>query len=736
MNSYKNVFSCLSALAFVGALGVAQSPVSAVPVTATTGMHTGHGLRVDGEGLLGCGNDYIARFDANGACFTPVLGRDALPVAPLQLALQSIQRGATTLACDLHDAPAIAGDTVVYDRSPQVRERYELRDAGMEQSFVFDALPGRGDLVVRCRLGGLGELAVPAADGGLDFVRDGQRLVHMGTVTGIDSNGARARGAIRRLGDCVELSLPASFVDRAAFPLVLDPFVSSVLPVTATPHYDSAPHVVWHAQEQRWLCVFERSVSSAQTDIMIRSLGPNGLPGALVPVASVAGTLSRAPRIAYHTGSNRCLVVYEQGTSEFTFHTIEGAVVDGNVATIAPFQVAGTSSGNCATPDLSGDPTGAGQGVIAYALRSAPGGIRLRSYTLGATGVPTLGGQVLVSNQATAARPRVSKSAAVRLAVTFEAKPNVYYDAFVQAVSRTGVLQGSTVTLMNPSGPDLRRPDIDGDGNEFLMTCESQRGVGDRDIRITQWNWFGSNFNLPTASADVAATVGQDESNPTVALLGAKYAVAWEQATGFLSSIVQIRSYSRSGCLTCGTQVAVPFPGLQRQPALASSFASGASDGLAMLLFTQASVPFPPEGDIYGCQWSTHTPVTPTVLSPGCGSVMTLSLVGTPGLGNTTFGFALSTTDPQATLAAFLFGIGLSTPRLPCGTCLIVNAVSTNLAVLAGGAASYQLPLPCDQSLIGLPMQAQAATIGSFQNVCPSLNTLSVSPALGFSVVE
>ena len=155
-----------------------------------------------------------------------------------------------------------------------------------------------------------------------------------------------------------------------------------------------------------------------------------------------------------------------------------------------------------------------------------------------------------------------------------------------------------------------------------------------------------------------------------------------------------------------------------------------------MLLFTQASVPFPPEGDIYGCQWSTHTPVSPTVLSPGCGSGMTLSLVGTPGLGNATFGFSLSTTDPQATLSAFLFGIGLSTPRLPCGTCLILNAVSTNLAVLTGGAASYPLPLPCNLSLIGSQIQAQAATIGSVQNVCPSLNTLSVSPALGFAVVE
>jgi len=69
--------------------------------------------------------------------------------------------------------------------------------------------------------------------------------VHMGTVTGIDHRGVRARGTIRRDGDCVELSLPASFVDRAAFPLVLDPFVSNALPISATAQYDSASHVAW-----------------------------------------------------------------------------------------------------------------------------------------------------------------------------------------------------------------------------------------------------------------------------------------------------------------------------------------------------------------------------------------------------------------------------------------------------------------------------------------------------------
>jgi hypothetical protein len=737
MHSTKNLFPGLSALALVCALPPAQSPVLAAPTArteATPVFGTGHGLREDGAGLLGCGSDYLVRFDRGGAHFTPVLGQAAPAVAPLQLTLQSIHHGAAALPCDLDDAPARAGDVAVYDRSPTIRERYELRDRGVEQSFVFDALPGRGELVVRCRLGGLGGLAVPAPDGGLDFVRDGQRLVHMGTVTGIDARGERARGGVRLDGDVVELSLPASFVDRAALPLVLDPFLGNTATVAASGQHDSAPHVAWHGQLQRWMCVFERTISNAQTDVMVTSWSRSGGGSLTYAVASVAGSFSRSPRIAYHAGSSRCLVVYQQGTSEFALNTIEGAVVDGLGSTITPFPVVGNGAGSCEAPDLSGDPTGAGQGVVAFELRGA--GLRLHPYTLAATGVPAIGTQVTLSAHPTAVRPRVAKSAGGMLAITYGQRPGNYYFAYLRAVSRTGALLGNPTAIGNPGGPDLLHPDLDGDGTDFLMALEYQRAAGDRDVSVAQWRWNGSAWGAPVATAAVSQWIGTDERQPTVALLGSKYAVAWEQSTGFLTSVVQCRNFSRDGCFTCGAEASMPIAGSVGQPAIAGSFAGGGTDGLAMLLVTSMASVFPPSGDVTGREWGAHAPVAPTVLSAGCGHPMTMSLVGAPGIGNTSFGFSLTTADPQAALGAFLLGIGLSTPRLPCGTCLIVNPVATNLAVLSAGAASYPLPLPCDQSLIGLPIQAQGAVVGSVQNVCPSLNTLSVSSALGFTVGE
>jgi hypothetical protein len=349
--------------------------------------------------------------------------------------------------------------------------------------------------------------------------------------------------------------------------------------------------------------------------------------------------------------------------------------------------------------------------------------------------VPTIGIERMLTGDATAKRPRVAKSSPTAIAVTYEQKPGNYSFVYVQAVSGLGNLLGSPAAIGNLDGPDLHQPDIDGDGTSFMMVFEYQRALGDRDVSVAQWNWNGT-WGAPVATAAVGQMIGTDESAPTIALLGPKYAIAWQQTIGFLSSIVQCRNFSRTGCIECGAQVTVPLSGSMAQPALASTYASGASDNMALLGVTAAAQLFPPSGDVYGCQWNAYTPVTPTVLSAGCGHPTTLSLVGAPGIGNATFRFSLSTTDAQAALGAFVLGIGLSTPLLPCGTCLIVNPVATNLSVLSGGTASYPLALPCNQALIGFPIQAQAATIGSVQNVCPALNTLSLSQAIAFSIAE
>ena len=97
---------------------------------------------------------------------------------------------------------------------------------------MLDALPpGSGDLVVRGRI--VTDLACATPDVKVDSlafeVPGAPHLggIAIGEVTGIDAAGERAAGWMRCDGDTLDLVLPASFVDGARLPLVLDPLIST-----------------------------------------------------------------------------------------------------------------------------------------------------------------------------------------------------------------------------------------------------------------------------------------------------------------------------------------------------------------------------------------------------------------------------------------------------------------------------------------------------------------------------
>ena len=734
MNSQR-FFSLLLAPALgsvVGFLG-AQAPNDA-PSLAT--LTRGHGLQTTAEGLLGTGTDYVVRFDQNGMHFVPVLGERAA-CAPLQLQLAAIRRGTLPLPCDANDAPSAAADVAVYDRSPSITERFTLHDRGVEQSFVFTALPGRGDLVVRCRLDGLGDHAVPARDGGLDFVRDGERLVHMGGVTGIDANGVRTTGAVRLDGEFVELSLPASFVDHAALPLVLDPFVGSTVSLATGATVDRNPHVAYESAAQRWQFVWERVVSNTQIDLVRRTWSPVGGLGSLQTMVAGLNQLNQKPRVAYHTGVARSLVVFEQRTTPLGVASLNGCVINADLTIGTPFTIGQVAIGSYEDPDVSGDPTGAGQGLVVYRLDGVTQGIRCRTYTLGATGNPVIGGQVTVSSTATAVRPRISKSAGTMLAIAYEQKPNAFSGAFVQAISRTGTLLGIAAGVLNLSGPDVRRPDIDGDGTRFLMVAEFQASATDRDVSAIEWLWNGTSFGAPVSQGPVANTLGGDESAPTVAFLGQKYAVAWQRSFGFLSGSVQCRSISPTGCLACGPTMTIPISGTNTfQPAIGGDIAGGGNGTSAMLACIATATTVPPSTDVVAMQWNTNNNPPTTTLASGCGFPTTLQVLGASSIGNTNYGFRVQTTDPAGVIGLFTFGFSLFDPLLPCGTCMLVNPAVLDAQLLTAGQATFPLPLPCNLAFLGVQLQVQGSVLGSAQNVCPLLNTLSSSAPIGVTIAD
>jgi hypothetical protein len=178
---------------------------------------------VEAEGrILGIGPGYRAWFDAEGVEFG--MGGGGAPL--LTWRLQSIARDRDVGALIAPATPVIDGTSVVYRRGT-FTERYDIREDGLAQSFLFDQLPaGTGDLVVRLAIDtSLVPSDSPQPTDQVLFYDAGIGGVSIAGVTGIDARGRGRPGSMRLDGEQLELRLPGALVDQATLPLLLDPLI-------------------------------------------------------------------------------------------------------------------------------------------------------------------------------------------------------------------------------------------------------------------------------------------------------------------------------------------------------------------------------------------------------------------------------------------------------------------------------------------------------------------------------
>ena len=180
-------------------------------------------------GLWAYGRDYKVSFH-DGFAFYPFVG-PKLPHQPFQWRTVSVRAGEhELLAADRGAVPRADGFWCSYDLGP-VTERYEVRDEGVEQSFVVRERPPAGDLVVT------GEVTTPlrlpataANHGPLSLcLPDGTPVVGYGAAFAIDARGVKTPITTATEGNRIVLRVAAEVVAGATFPLVIDPLVGSTL---------------------------------------------------------------------------------------------------------------------------------------------------------------------------------------------------------------------------------------------------------------------------------------------------------------------------------------------------------------------------------------------------------------------------------------------------------------------------------------------------------------------------
>ena len=207
---------------------------------------------------------------------------------------------------------------------------------GIEQTFVFEALPATGsDLVVSLALET--ELGVECdADGGtLRFVHEAFGHLDYGAAFVLDAAGRKA--AIERVwtGTHIELRVPAQFLVEAVLPVTIDPLLSWFSNEFGV-NDDARPDIVFCGRTNEYLVCWEEYTSAANSDVYLTKWD------AAVSVQGPAIALEMGndtwvgPRIAYSYAADRALVVANANPVPVGLPTsaVVGRLVD--VTTFAP----------------------------------------------------------------------------------------------------------------------------------------------------------------------------------------------------------------------------------------------------------------------------------------------------------------------------------------------------------------------------------------------------------------
>lgn len=272
-----------------------RSPIASVPAGAT---ELAMATLADGS-VVAESSRFQARFAAGTAAVeVPRRAHGAGALPRLELRFVGAERGGVAMPCDVA-APAREGDAVAYHHEGVV-ERYHADARGVEQTFEFAQRPqGDGDLVLQVAVGG--NVAAPpcqAAHRALEFEHEGVRSIRYGEAVAFDRGGLRTEVRTRYDGaGLIELIVPCAFVDRASYPMTVDPAIGSVFTVDDPSWNDVDPDVAYDLASDRNLVVWRRIFSASSAGIRCQLFDSDG--ASITGYVQVASTpTADAPAVA------------------------------------------------------------------------------------------------------------------------------------------------------------------------------------------------------------------------------------------------------------------------------------------------------------------------------------------------------------------------------------------------------------------------------------------------------
>jgi hypothetical protein len=659
----------------------------------------------DGQ-LVGAGTDYRARFDRNGAQFTPALGELAPVEFPVTLRGVTFGRGAARQSLGTVE-PTFRERTVSFRRGA-VDETYEVRPNGLKQSFVFDERPaGGGDLVVAVQVAT--QLALQAQ--GDDAVSFGNEFggVRITSVLGIDARGATCAGSMSYEGDQLLLRLPAAFVDHAALPLVLDPMVGAVFTANATGR-NLDPQVAYDAGLGKYLVVWWRRLSASTGDIYGQFVNRETTAGADLSGSSVvirSGANSQRARVADCSVRNAFVVGWQDTVTLAPLPTHRDLFVRGVSPTAlgATLPIAPSLSDENGL-EMAGNATESSSTVLCAWLTD--GDVMLTTVSLSASLGFTPGAMVTASGAGTNTAVRLPRSggAANRCMLGWLTAAGTIGTRTYVGTTQVGT--GNTLAgLREYTGFAL-----DGDGQNWFLAAQMLEAgsttLNDITAMTFGWNNLTNQRDLQNTGV-VSAITGLQDFRPTVAMSGRNAVVAWTQ--GSTTQALGLRTFGQSLCLPCEPVITVQ-PGVSGQQ-LVACLASQASGGETGSTRDDALIVW--QGDtgttsaVQAQRWTPADGIATTV-APGCGG-LTATAVDECSSHLGSHHMSILRDAPTNGLCWLVLGFARRDAS-GCGTCVLVPDLAT--AFVYGitstdvyGNAAVSIPIAGGSQLIGLSYYQQ-----------------------------
>jgi hypothetical protein len=591
-------------------------------------------------------------------------------------------------------------------------EIYDLRDGGVEQSFVVAEAPHQpGPIVIT------GSLTTPfvaapraAAVGALTFATpEGEAAMTYGTASVRDAAGHVAPVTTSFDGERIVLAVAAEFVAAAAFPITIDPLTAPVAVSTGTSVTHTAIAATSTTGNHATLVAFVREFSTTDHDVYAYTVPDNGSAAPALAFIDLS-TVDMLHVAAADVGATQTwvLAVERTPTSGQTIALYRQSQANPTTLGWASTLVPGSPNSN---PALGGTAVAGNLALLVYehnpgfftyafgALFNTTTGALSPAFSLqGASG----GGvcrQPTVTHSALGAEPwRVAWSEDSGNSVDFLIRTNVVDQAGTAGTARTHV-----------TATNAREPRIDGSIGRYVMTWLDSPSSSSMQLHSRRFDYAtnGAVTNihdrvLATAALVPAQSLGQGGIAFDV-ITTSHWAVTWRTSLFLgtsLSTTVQIARLGYTG----GVVDATP---LSTSNADGVAFPVVAFDGYPQVGEAEGFVAAYAANNVNGTanfRRYSYTPPTGAVYGTSCRS-NTMGDGHPPYAGSEFYRMFVAGLQP-GTPALYLFGTSPANVQLDpigmTGCSLLVNYVVA-LGTIADGAglAQMTIALPDDPAYFG-----------------------------------